>query len=340
MKKNEKLLFITQKIHENDDDLAFVPQWIDQFIKCGFEVQVICLEKRDFDDRFKVFSLGKENGNNKFKRIILFLKYVFQIKYDAVFVHMNPEYITLAGWFWRLKNKPVYLWYTHYTMHIHMRMAGLICTRMFAATPQSMPQFNRSPKKTILGHGLDIDFWISDYSDNESGKDEYEIISVHRICKSKRLELAILSLLELPDKYTLSVYGRDVDMKYAQKMKNLVVEKKLSSRVTFHGPVPMWQLKNIYPKRRLMINFAPETIDKTMIECMLFGIFPVTTKGNAEAIGLTLSPEAETPKSIANFILEGKWKKYSTEELQNIIKEKHGLKSLVKKMSNFILIGK
>ena len=61
-----KLLFITQKIHQKDDDLAFVILWIKEFIRQGAEVEVICLEKREFDDSFPVHSLGKEKGKARF----------------------------------------------------------------------------------------------------------------------------------------------------------------------------------------------------------------------------------------------------------------------------------
>ena len=74
------LLFITQKIHQNDDDLAFVILWVKQFIKQGVMVQVICLEKRDFDDSFPVYSLGKEMGYGKLRCVWRFFKFIFGAK--------------------------------------------------------------------------------------------------------------------------------------------------------------------------------------------------------------------------------------------------------------------
>src|SRR3989339_121211 len=172
------LLFITQKIHHNDDDLAFVILWVKEFIRQGVNVQVICLEKRDFSARggpalggditFPVYSLGKELGHGKMRRSVRFLRLIFTLKYNRVFVHMNPEYFTLGGWYWRLKNIPMYLWYTHYTMHIHMRLAGKFCQRMFAATKQSMPQYEGSPKKIITGHGIAMDFWAGALLNSEN----------------------------------------------------------------------------------------------------------------------------------------------------------------------------
>lgn len=193
--KKIKLLIITQKINTNDDDLSFVVLWVKEFIKQGLDVQVICLEKGTFDNSFPVYSLGKEVGSGKFYRVLLFLKYIFTLKYDRVFVHMNPEYITLGGCFWFLSRKPIYLWYTHYTMHIHLWLAGVFCKRLFAATKQSLPQFNGNSKKVVTGHGIDIDYWLTDRDEKAPliEPKEYNLVSVHRICRSKRLEIAIMS---------------------------------------------------------------------------------------------------------------------------------------------------
>lgn len=333
-----KLLFITQKIHQNDDDLAFVILWIREFIQQGVSVQVICLEKGDFDDEFPVFSLGKEKGFGKIKRALFFLKLIIGLDYDRVFVHMNPEYVTLGGWYWFLARKPVYLWYTHYTMHIHLWLSGILCTRMFAATSQSLPQYNGNSKKTVVGHGIDTRFWHQENS-QENNASPYNLVSVHRICRSKRLELGILALKFLPETYTLTVYGRDVEKDYFAELQLLIKENNLKKRVRFMGPVPMSDLKNIYPSYRLMINMAKETIDKTMLESMLFGIYPITTPRNSEAIGLPVYPGGETPEDIARFISTGTWSSYKNDDLKTIVEKKHGLKSLVRTMLAYIVSG-
>lgn len=338
--KKTKLLFITQKIHQNDDDLAFVILWIKEFIRQGIDVRVICLEKGDFDDSFPVYSLGKEKGYGKIKRIIRFLKFIFTLDYDRVFVHMNPEYVTLGGWYWFIKKIPIYLWYTHYTTHIHLFLSGIFCKRMFAATPQSLPQYNKSEKKIVTGHGIDVDFWLANKKETKQNNNtKYDLVSVHRICRSKRLELAIRSLKYLPEKYALTVYGREVEKDYHQEMKKLVESEKLDSRVFFKGPVPMGNLRDVYPQFRVMVNMASETIDKTVLEGMLFGIYPVTTTKNAEAIGLPESPADDQPETIARFILDNEWEKYDMQYLQNVVKEKHSLPALVEKMGTYIKKG-
>ncbi len=333
------LLFITQKIHQNDDDLGFVILWIKEFIKQGVNVQVICLEKGDFDNSFPVYSLGKEMGYGKLRRVLRFLKFIFTLQYNRVFVHMNPEYFTLGGWYWRLKEIPMYLWYTHYAMHIHMRLSGWLCQRLFAATKQSLPQYEGSPKKIITGHGIDMNFWAAAAPSGENNNSPYKLLTVHRLCRSKRLELSILALKYLPGEYTLTIYGRDVEKDYVRELHQLVERESLQDRVKFMGPVPMFQLKDIYSHYRLMLNMASETIDKTMLEGMLFGLYPITTKANSEAIGLPISIHHDDPKAIGDFIIDKKWEQYGLPYLQNIISGRHSLPSLIKQMNQYIIPG-
>lgn len=338
--KINKLLFITQKIHQDDDDLAFVILWVKEFIRQGMEVEVVCLEKGKFDDSFPVYSLGKEKGFGLIRRTWNFLRLIFTLKYDAVFVHMNPEYFTLGGWHWFLRGIPSYLWFTHYTNHIHVKLAAFYSKRMFAATKQSLPQYNDSPKKIVTGHGIDTQFWLSQAGEMKTGDiNEHKLLTVHRICRSKRLEIGVKSLKYLPSDFTLTVYGRQVEKDYWAEIEKIVDEENLQDRFFYKGPVPMASLKNIYPHYRLMVNMASETIDKTMLEAMIFGIYPVTTKNNSQAIGLPEYPEDDKPETIAKFILNESWKKYDGAFLANIVKERHSLSALVGKMSAYIKKG-
>ena len=346
--KQTKLLFITQKIHEKDDDLAFVILWVNEFRRQGVDVQVICLEKGEYKGDIPVYSLGKENGVGKIGRVIKFLSLILKLKYNRVFVHMNPEYVTLGGWYWFLTRKSVYLWYTHYTMHIHLWLSGILCRRMFAATKQSLPQYEGKEKKVVTGHGIDIEYWTGEinkvgFNDIKKKKEENKkltnLLAVHRLCRSKHLDITIKALTYLPDKYTLTVYGRDVEKDYVAELHSLVQELGLESRVKFMGPVPMEELIGVYGKFDVMVNMAGETIDKTMVEGMLFGLFPITTPGNSEAIGLPIWPDSESPEDIAKFIREEKWSEYDKDFLSKIVKQQHGLPALIEKMNAYIKVG-
>lgn len=332
MDQKSKLLFITQKIDEQDDDLAFVAQWVDEFIFQGLQVEVICLEKGEFDDRFPVHSLGKEKGFGLIKRTLLFFKYIFSVKYDSVYVHMNPEYFTLGGWYWFLRRIKMYLWYTHYTTHIHLKLAGFFCEKMFAATKQSLPQYNSSSKKVVTGHGVDVAYWHR----NNLCQNPKKMIMVHRLSRSKRVEMGIKALAFLPQEYTLTIYGRPIDKDYFQELQDLVKSSNLVNRVEFKGPVPMPELRNVYQNYRIMINMASETIDKTMVEAMCNGVFPLTTTPNMKAIGLDYLLPLEEPEKIAEFILDHIDNLPTQDDMVSLVIKKHSLSRLVKKMVGHI----
>lgn len=331
-----RLLFITQKIHERDDDLAFTILWVKAFERAGFVVTVICLEKQDFDSSFPVYSLGKERGVGRVSHALAFIKLIMTLKYDRVFVHMNPQYFTLGGWWWLVRGVPTYLWYTHYTMTLHLRIAGLLARRLFAATAQSLPQFAKSKKRVVLGHGIDIAFWSNT---RNQATDQHALVAVHRLSRSKRLDRALHTLALLPHDYTLTVYGRPIDPQHFEELKALTESLQISDRVKFMGPVPMPELRGVYPKFRLMLNLATETIDKTMLEGMLYGIYPVTTPENGRAIGLSVVPKSDTPADLAKFIVEGTWQAESEDELRAIVVQRHSLDALVSAMSAYILKG-
>jgi glycosyltransferase involved in cell wall biosynthesis len=250
---------------------------------------------------------------------------------------MNPKWVAAGALYWFLKGTPVYLWYTHYTMHLPLRISHFLCRRLFCATPESMPQYNGDPKKVVTGHGVDVNFWDGKILPREERRLKTDLLSVHRICRSKRLHLAVGALKFLPLEYNLTIYGRVLEQDYYYEVKNLIAESGLAERVHFMGSVPMPELCNIYGHYQIMVNMAPETIDKTVIEGMLSGVEPVTTAGNAKAIGLPKSPSADTPEAIAQYILN--MNLLDIEQLQKIAKDGHSLGTLVQKMGEYIKAG-
>lgn len=333
---NMTLLVVSERISEHDDDIAFHVLWVKELIRQGFDVEVICLERGVFDGSFSVHSLGKEKGIGGLRRVVRFLHLITKLKYDSVLVLMNPEYVTLGSWWWLLTRKPVYLWYTHYAVHVHIRLAALVCRRLFAATAQSMPQLEGNPKKVVLGHGIDVNHWLQAESARKKVSGRTKLVSIHRIARSKRVEVSIRTLEYLPSEYTLDIYGPVLEPEYQMELKQLVQDRGLAGRVAFYGPVPMDELRSVYPRYRLLLNMASETIDKTMVEAMLFGVYPVTTPGNSRAIGLPVWPEAETSEALANFILHGSWDTYTEEELKHVVEERHSLVRLMHEIGQYI----
>ncbi|MDB4978601.1 MAG: hypothetical protein JWM56_787 [Candidatus Peribacteria bacterium] len=339
-----KLLFITQKLHGQD---AFGALWIREFERRGYAVEVICLEARpeliqatlgtDAPFAAAIHSLGKENGTGKVRQILLFLRLILMLRYDRVFIHMAPVWGLFGAPVWVLRRVPVYLWYTHYTMQAGLWLLGLYARRMFCATPQSLPQYDKSPKKIVTGHGIDLQYWPAR---KNVSTDPCKLLVVHRLSRSKRLELIIRALALLPDSYTLDVYGVEAEKEYVAEMHRLVQEVKLMNRVVFHGSVPSKELPELYVQHGLILNMASETIDKTMLEAMTCGCYPVTTKGNAEAIGIPAAPVANTPEAIRDFVLTYcEHPPLGGNEMYALVAGRHSLTGLVQKMNVYIASG-
>jgi len=336
-----KLLFITPKIDERHDDLAFASLWARAFQDAGFEVEVICTAKGESTLPFPVHSLGGENGASRYVQFLRFQKLIMSLKYDRVFVHMTPRWHASGSWYWWMKRIPTYLWYTHYTNTPSLRISVLTVKRMFAATKECLPQYDNDPRKIVTGHGIDTKFWESRTLDDSAREPKMHLLAVHRISRSKRLDIAIRALALLPPEYTLTHYGRPqdprIDPTYQKEIEDLVVQLGLQNRVVFKGAVPMSELPNIYPKYRVFVNMVPQTIDKTVLEAMYCGLTPVIIKGHADAIGYPDAPSNESPEAVAEFIRNMQIK--SSDELRAIVSTRHSLKGLVEKMSAYIREG-
>ncbi len=338
-----KLLFITQKLHGQD---AFGILWIKAFQERGYEVDVICLEWREDEAKkalgvdtipFTVHSLGKENGSSKLMQIVRFTKLTWMLSYDRVFIHMAPVWGLLGAKAFILRRKPTYLWYTHYKMQMGLWLLGIYGKRLFCATEQSLPQYEHSPKKIVTGHGIDMEYWPMRKNQSHSA---HQLLAIHRLSRSKRLELVLHAMKILPSSYTLDVYGIYAEKDYADEMRSLTKQLELDRRVTFHGTVPSKDLADLYSHHRLIVNMASETIDKTMLEAMTCGCYPVTTKGNAAAIGIPDAPSKDSSDAIADFILaHEKHLPLDENAMYKVVTEKHSLRSLIRKMDHYIHKG-
>lgn len=337
-----KLLFITQKLHQQD---AFGLLWIRAFARRGYDVTVLCLENRLSEGAaalgqdalpIRVLSLGKERGTGKLAQILRFETLIVTTPADRVFVHMSPVWYALGWWWWLLKGTPVYLWYTHYTMQIGVRLFGWFGTRFFCATPQSLPQYDGTPKKIVTGHGIDMAFWTKR---RNTATDPRKLLVVHRLSRSKRLEIILHALTLLPG-CTLDIYGIDAEADYAKEMHELAATLGLGERARFHGTIPAKDLPALYCSHRLILNMASETIDKTMLEAMTCGCYPVTTKRNADAIGISAAPDDDTPEAVAAFVeRHAATSPMDSDALYAIVEQRHGLDRLIALMDSFIAKG-
>ncbi len=154
-----KFLILTQKVDRNDPILGFFHRWIEEFVKRCERVIIICLEEGEYNlsQNVKVFSLGKEGSHSRAKYLWNFYKYLWQERknYDAVFVHLNQEYVLLGGILWLLLGKKVFMWRNHHMGNFLTDLAGLFCSKIFCTSKYS---YTAKHKKTVLMPvGIDTD---------------------------------------------------------------------------------------------------------------------------------------------------------------------------------------
>ena len=326
------ILFITQKLHGQD---AFGILWVRALKRQGFDVTVLCLEDRASPLEFPVYSMGKEKGYGKVRQILRFWRLILTLRYDRVFIHMSPVWGLLGSWWWAARRIPTYLWYTHYKYSPSLRITAAYAKRLFCATPQSLPHYQGSPKKVVVGHGIDMTTWPKRENRTENPN---ALLMVHRLSRSKRVELSLRALTLLPEDYTLEIYGIEAEPVYVAELRSLVSQWHLERRVTFHGTVPFTTLPGIYTTHRLILNMASETIDKTMLEAMTCGCYPATTQRNAAAIGVMDAPADDTPEALAHFIRT--FAGADPAVLYRTVEERHGLDRLAALMGSYIKDGR
>ncbi len=239
-----KILICTQIVDKNDPVLGFFVRWIEEFKK-HCEVEVVSLK-----------DLG---AGGKISRAWRLLRLASTLQYDAVFVHMNPEYIVAAGWLWRLRGKKIALWYTHKNVHLKLRIATLLTDRVLTASKES---FRLSTEKLrVMGHGIDTDFFTPDPSVVRSNTS----LSVGRLMKSKRHDLAIRMAVE--QGRTLLIAGEGPER---QNLESLAED--LGADVHFLGALTQTQLRDEYRRAAYLLHTSETgSLDKVVLEALACG---------------------------------------------------------------------
>ncbi len=271
-----KLLIITQSLDENNPVLGFFVNWVRELAKRFEWVTVICLEKGSYNlpDNVAVFSLGKEMSRlnldmGKIGYIFRFYKYIWQERnnYDAVFVHMNQEYVLLAGDLWRLMGKRVYLWRNHPQGNILTRLAVFLSDKVFCTSLQSFTA--RFKKTRIMPVGIDTDFFKPDPG---VARVPHSILFLGRIAPAKKV-LEFIKMLDDMNrhgrKFSVTIAGSALsrDKSYEKLVQEKVLEYGLADKVKFIGAVTQEEALKLYQSHEEYTNLTNlGHFDKTILE--------------------------------------------------------------------------
>lgn len=273
-----KLLVITQVVDVSDSNLGFFHAWLKKMASKAEHIYVICLKKGEYalPDNVTVWSLGKEKGVGHWKYIVNFYRYIWSYRrdYDHVFVHMNPEYVVLAGWLWRVWHKKIALWYMHKAVNLKLRIAEKLVNRIFTASAESfrLP----STKVQIVGHGIDLSEFDLAYTP-PPGK--ISLASVGRITPAKDLKTLIKGVAEFKKNVSvpvsLKIVGAPItssDETYLDELKKLVAGLGLEKEVVFVGAIKHVELVKIYQTAQIFLHASQTgSMDKVVLEAWASG---------------------------------------------------------------------
>ncbi|MFA6308014.1 MAG: glycosyltransferase family 4 protein [Patescibacteria group bacterium] len=335
---------ITRKVDRDDGLAGFTYNWIKKLSSKVDELYVMCLEKgndRDLPDNVHVYSLGKENGKNRFKEFFRFHYLAIKLvpKVDGIFAHQNPEYGILISPWAKIFRKKLIAWYTHKQVSLRLKILNLVSDKMVTASKESFRLV--SNKLQVLHHGIDTDVF---YFKDRVVKDTLNILNISRISATKRIDKMIDIVAELKKildkKVVFKIAGvptLEKDKLFLETLKNKVKEFNLESNVEFLGSVPNHLTPALYQEADLFFNFSQTgSLDKTGLEAMSCGCLVLASN---EAFKDILEPInslfyiASTEQAVENI------KKILAIDnndlrlkLRNYVKENHDLDKLITKI--------
>jgi len=348
-----KLLIITQRVDIEDDNLSFFHQWIIKLSSRVDKICVICLweGKHNLPDNVSVYSLGKEKGFSKLRRL---LRLQFSLltnlaESGGIFIHMCPIYAIAAFPLALLFRKKMILWYAHARSSF---LLGIAEKLVYVIMTPSDDSFVYPSKKVIVtGHGIDSDFFKPNPGIKKNdGK--IRIITAGRINPSKDVKSLVYAADILVNEkklhnLELRIFGAPIveyEKKYFLELKEFVENKKLGNNVIFAGGIPNSELAKIYQESDIFVNMQKGGgAGKATLEAMACGTaIVVCTTAYNRWLGDFVKDvvfEDKNPRDLAEKIFnilnfpEIRKKQYS-ELLREIPVKNHNLNNLTDKIVN------
>ncbi|MEK7133842.1 MAG: glycosyltransferase [Patescibacteria group bacterium] len=339
-----KLLITTQVVDPQDPFLGFFHGWIAELAKHFEHIEVICLRMGQYSlpANVNVHSLGKEGGaRSRIAYALRFLSLVWKLRssYDAVFVHMNQEYILLAGWLWKILRKRIYMWRNHYAGGFLTDVAAMTALKVFCTSRYS---FTAKYKKTVvMPVGVDAEL----FAPSALGRAPRSVLFFSRFAPAKKPDVLLEALGVLSKEgiqFRASFYGTALpaDADYRDRVIARAKELGLSEHVKFHLGVPHTEAPGIFGTHEIFVNLSSSgTYDKTMFEAAACGCVVVaSSKDFAAIVGERFLVADSDAKDTADKLREllsltPKGRASMAAELRGIVLQGHSLETLGERLA-------
>lgn len=342
-----RLLILTQKVDKNDDFLGFFHNWIREFSTCCEQVTVIplCVGEYNFPKNVRVFSLGKERKISRFQYIFNFYRFVWRERknYDAVFVHMNQEYVLLGGLLWKFLGKKITMWRNHPTGSLLTRVAMFFSDKLFCTSKYSFTA--RSKKTVLMPAGIDTELF---QKNNRFFRVSRSILFLGRIAPIKNVEVLIDALLKVDQEgydFTATVAGKALhgDRVYEIAIQDKAKQLLDKAKIKFVGSVANHKTPEIYNTHELFVNLTDSgSFDKTILEAMACEC--VVLVSNKSFVGTVLDQLIFREKDSDDLVrkitkalfLSDEEKEKIIQDSRRFVYEQHSLTSLVEQLMKAI----
>lgn len=307
-----RLLVVTQAMDRNDPNLGAFYYWFEALARKTDSLVVLANRIGDVDlpPHVQTCSFGGKRRGGRLGRLWkfweLFSRHFAQS--DAVLFHQIPEFVLAASPFLIGRGKKIAsLWYAHGTVTRRLKFAERRVDYVFTS---SLDGFRLPSKKTVvLGQAINTKLF-SPITDNllPIAGNSLQLITIGRISPVKNYETIINAATYLGGRpWTLSIIGGPItpgDRVYAAKLRALVREKGLESRIHFQGERPYAEIAELLRGHHIFINTSRTgSLDKAVLEAMACGLTVITSN---EAYRPILPPayflEHATPEFLAERI--------------------------------------
>ncbi len=276
---------------QKDSSLGFFQKWVSMLALKYEHVKVVCLKEGEhhMPANVSVHSLGKEkidiqysifNIFAKLKYILLF--YYFIIKYsrnyDAVFVHMNQEYVLLGGLLWKVLGKKIFMWRNHYDGSVLTNIAAAFCDKVFCTSKFSYTA--RFKKTVFMPVGVDEQ---SAHLEEAIARTPRSILFLGRLDESKNPHIIIEAIGILAQRgipFTATFVGgpSKPDSEYPTQLRRQVETLGITDKVPFIGAVPNTETYRYYRSHDIFVNASRSGMfDKTIFKAIVCGCLVLAT---------------------------------------------------------------
>lgn len=335
-----RLLFFCFDFENKQFYSANARNWFESLVKLSIFDDAIYFSILKFKDSLPII-LRKKFFLYFFYFIILniyifkqFFKSIFNKKKLIIFVYQSGNYMILTLPLLKILNIYCYQWQAHPKPSLIDKILHKFLFRfIFTSTKYSLG-YNLEkiiPVNTFISQSL--------FKENNSLQKIYDFIYVGRISNSKNIRQIINFIASLNKDYKLVLVGfKNNQNEYEEEIKKYA--KKLLNKVTFVGRTKNHNLRKLYNKSKILINFSNTALDRVVLESISSGCVPVSNNINTKILlgkyNLYKSERNNLKKEIIKLISDNEYYSKTISPLQKEIEKNFSEKYVMKKIENIL----